>query len=521
MLKFLKSNLFFFLLLTIVVFSLYGKSIFFDFTYHDDDLLIENQVPFLSDVTNVPKLFIISCYFNRDNIYYRPILNLSFLIETCIFGFDKKIYHLTNIILFILTLYLMYVFLVKFNLNQTILKFILLLLAVHPIFTSTVVWIPARNDTLLAIFIFLSFIFFIRYLKDNSTKNLVIYILFWTFALFTKETALLMILLFPLFVYCLNYRITKKEIIRNILIIVPIILLYLYLRNISTNKLNFNNYLVNCCQYLENMILGLIVYIDRFINPLNTNILLYKIQLNLREIFNAIIVCFLLIYLFYRKFIDRKLLLFLVIWFVLCLFTTFLLPDYVYLNHRIIISIFSAVVIICYITGILLIKFPNLKKYLLILWCVCFVLFSYVSFLQQDKYKDRNVYWNKAFSEASAYHAFAYMLSRRYLEENNLQKSKELLLEAISLSDNRYLSDLALIYYREGNMDKAEELYNEAIDYGINKAQCYRNLSVIYLKRDNDINKAIEYAKLAVQEEPYDNEYKKYLKILEFKKNED
>ena len=52
MLKFFKSNIFFFLLLTIVVFSLYGKSINFDFTYHDDDSLIKNQVQFLSDIND-------------------------------------------------------------------------------------------------------------------------------------------------------------------------------------------------------------------------------------------------------------------------------------------------------------------------------------------------------------------------------------------------------------------------------------------------------------------------------------
>lgn len=511
---FLKSNLFFFLLLTAVVFCLYGKSINFDFTYHDDDLLIKNQVPFLSDIGNAPKLFIMSCYFDRDNIYYRPILNLSFLIETCIFGLNTKIYHLTNIILFILALYLMYIFLVKLNLNQTILKFIVLLLSVHPIFTSTVVWIPARNDTLLAILIFLSFIFFINYLKDNSNVNLISYILFWTISLFTKETALLMVLLFPLFAHCFNYKIIKREIIKNLLIIIPIILIYFYLRNISTNKLQLENYLINCYQYFENMVLGLIVYIDRFVNPLNTNMLLYKIQLNLREIFNAVFVCSVLIYIYCKRIIDRKELAFFVIWFIACLFTTFLLPDYVYLNHRIIISIFSVIAVICYLADRLLTSFTNLKKYLVVLWCIFFIGFSYISFFQQDKYKEKNIYWKKAFAEAPTYHAFAYMLSRRYLEENNLQKAKELLLEAMSLSDDRYLSDLALIYYYEGDMDKSEETYNKAIEYGINKAQCYRNLSTIYLKRDKDINKSIEYAKLAVQESPYDTEYKQYLQNL-------
>ena len=90
MLKFLKSNLFFFLLLIVIVFSLYGKSINFDFTYHDDDGLILEKADFLSHITNIPKLFITSCYYSSKFQYYRPILNLSFLIETTIFGLNTK-----------------------------------------------------------------------------------------------------------------------------------------------------------------------------------------------------------------------------------------------------------------------------------------------------------------------------------------------------------------------------------------------------------------------------------------------
>ena len=112
--KILKSNLFFFLLLTTIVFSLYGKSINFDFTYHDDNSLILEKADFLSHITNIPKLFVTSCYYSGDFQYYRPILNLSFLVETSIFGFNTKIYHITNIILFILVLYLMYILLLSF-----------------------------------------------------------------------------------------------------------------------------------------------------------------------------------------------------------------------------------------------------------------------------------------------------------------------------------------------------------------------------------------------------------------------
>ena len=93
MLKFLKSNLFFFLLLTIVVFSLYGKSIFFDFTYHDDDVSILGRVDFLSNIKNAPKLFLTSVFFLKEDPYYRPILNLSFMVDTVFCKGVPYLYH--------------------------------------------------------------------------------------------------------------------------------------------------------------------------------------------------------------------------------------------------------------------------------------------------------------------------------------------------------------------------------------------------------------------------------------------
>ena len=207
---FIKSNLFFLLLLITIVFSLYGKSINFKFTNHDDITLINNNINYLSQWKNIPSLFTTSVYISKNYFYYRPILTLSFSIESILFYDNPKIYHLTNIIFFILALYLMYVFLSKLNLNKTILKLLIILFSVHPILTSSVVWIPARNDTLLAIFVFLSFIFFIKYLETNKTKNLILYILFWIISLFTKETAILFLFLYPLFLYCLIITLIKK-----------------------------------------------------------------------------------------------------------------------------------------------------------------------------------------------------------------------------------------------------------------------------------------------------------------------
>lgn len=514
MLRFFKSNLFFFLVLTIAVFSLYGKSINFDFTYHDDDGLILQKQDFLARISNIPKLFTTSCYYSKDFQYYRPILNLSFLIETCIFGLNTKIYHLTNIILFILALYLMYVFLVKLNLNQTILKFIILLLSVHPIFTSTVVWIPARNDTLLTIFILLSFIFFIEYLNNNLIKNLVLYLSFFIIALFTKETALLMLFLYPIFVKSFNYNLSKKEIYKHTFILIPILIIYFYLRSISVSSVSIGYYFDNISMCFSNFIVGISTYLYNLFIPIYISIMSYDTNLTIGNIILDIFLVLVILFSYYKKLIDVRVLFFSVVWFILGLSTTFLLQDYVYLNHRLILSLFGIVLILAYIINKLTIKYAELKKYFVFVFVMLFLFCFANAFTLQNKYVNKYEYWINAYLDAPKYHAAYYFIAYLYLEQKNYSKAKDFLVKANEYGSNRYLSDLALLYYYEGDMDKSEEIYNKAIEYGINKAQCYRNLSTIYLKRDKDINKSIEYAKLAVQENPYDTEYKQYLQNL-------
>jgi len=513
MVKFLKSNLFFLLLLTIVIFSLYGKSISFDFTYHDDDALILEKSSFLSDIKNIPKIFTTSCYYSKDFQYYRPILNLSFLIETSIFGLNIKVYHTTNIILFILALYLMYVFLLKLKLNESILKFIIILVSVHPILTSTVVWIPARNDTLLAIFIFLSFIFFIKYLENNNLQNLILYILFWAIALFTKETAILILILYPLFMYCFNYKLSKKEIIKNILILVPILIAYFYLRNISVAKVNINNYLINYKEYIYNIIYANIMYIYELIT-VNVYFALYKIKLEFIPILIFFISILIIGFIFIKKIIDRKQLVFLLVWFFMILFPTFFQNDYTFLNHRIFISFMSIVFILIKIIEEFIKKYNMLNKYFIIVFSILFVSLLFISFNFSDVYKNKYTFWTNAYKNVPKYHPAPYWMYKLFLENGDLNNAKKFLEEANKFGNNRYISDLALIYYQEGNFDKAEELYKQSIQLGINKAQCYRNLSVIYRKRDNDINKSIGYAKLAIKEKIYDVSYKQYLDKL-------
>ncbi|MDD3923256.1 MAG: hypothetical protein PHY39_07000, partial [Endomicrobiaceae bacterium] len=374
--KKIKTN-FFFIILTITIFTTYGKSINFDYTNLDDDLLIPRSIFVSSEIKNIPKLFLTSCYYSNDTVFYRPILSLSFVIEATFFKNNIKIYHLTNIILFILSIYLMYVFLYKLRLDKDILKFIILLIAVHPIFTSCAVWIPGRNDTLLTIFIMLSFINFVNYLELNKSKYVILYFFFFILALFTKETAIAIIPMYFIFIFSFGYRIKPRNIINNLLILFLTLIIYFILRSLSVSSIGIKEYILNFSICGFNILSGFMTYIEKFIIPKYIPVMLYNIRINpLTIVINILTFSFLAIS-YYRNFIDRKIIIFSLLWFIICLLPTFFMQEYLFLTHRLIIPSLGMIIIITLIINKIIIKYPISKKYLLVFFIILFTIYSY------------------------------------------------------------------------------------------------------------------------------------------------
>ena len=78
------------------------------------------------------------------------------------------------------------------------------LFTVHPVLTQAVAWIPGRNDPLLALFVLLSFIYFLKFLETRRVSYIFWHLLFFALALFTKETALVLIALCPLYLWLIR-----------------------------------------------------------------------------------------------------------------------------------------------------------------------------------------------------------------------------------------------------------------------------------------------------------------------------
>ncbi|MDD2523313.1 MAG: glycosyltransferase family 39 protein [Endomicrobiia bacterium] len=506
--KFITTNTAFFILITIIVFTLYGKSISFDFTYHDDDTLIINNVNYLSNIKNIPNLFLTSCYLSNNSFYYRPILNVSFATEIILFGLNTKIFHLTNIILFIFTIFLIYFFLSKLKLNKNILKFVCLIIAVHPVLTSCIVWIPGRNDTLLTIFICLSLINFVNYLDQNKIKFLLLHYLFFTIALFTKETTLLLIPMYIFFIYCFNYKITKQQIIKFLLILLPTIIIYFILRHIAVTQIDFKEYILNWNEYVTNILTGIMTYIDKLIFPDYIPIMLHNIKISTSTIILNISVLFLLIFLYFKKITNRKITLFAIVWFVLLLLPTFFQKEYIFLPHRLIIASIGIIIIFTLAIAELIKRHTLLKKYFIIGYLIFFTMFLYLSYTQMNKYKKADVYWTNAYVDASDYHLVINGLAKVYLSIGDYNQYKYLIYESYRLSSgDRYIFDIIGILLHEGNVTEAEKICLNILSDKNNKPflkfGSLRTLGEIYFKK-NDIKKAYLYTQEAYKLNPYD-----------------
>ena len=69
--SFLNTNVFFLIFLTISVFAIYGKSVSFEFIDLDDDILILNNIDYISNIKNIPNFFTTSCYYSYNYHYFK------------------------------------------------------------------------------------------------------------------------------------------------------------------------------------------------------------------------------------------------------------------------------------------------------------------------------------------------------------------------------------------------------------------------------------------------------------------
>lgn len=141
---------------------------------------------------------------NDDQRYgYRPVVLLIFAIEYGLFGMDPKVSHTVNLIIYLLTLLVLFeIFRLLFNGKTPWLSVIALMVFMfHPMHTEVVDNIKSRDELLSFGFGMTALWCFLRHTDRRKWLSVLMGVLFLALALLSKTVALSLLIIIPLSIY--------------------------------------------------------------------------------------------------------------------------------------------------------------------------------------------------------------------------------------------------------------------------------------------------------------------------------
>ena len=445
----------------------YAATLFSDIVYLDDNVLVTGQYQFNKNLSNIPQAFKEDIFRTpyHGGTFYRPIERLTFMLDAQ-FGEGAVVFmsHFSNILLHILAMCLLFQFLLKLNLKKEIIFLFVLFFSIHPLSAQTVAFIAGRNDSLLAISVFLSLIFLLNFLQTQKNKHFIWHLFFLALALLTKETAIALpvisVIYFLIFVgwkkIIENYKIYLKFGLGWTIIGVFWFLIRLSVMHNFIGNANYNIFLS-----IYKNLPSLIPAIGKIFWPVNLSV--FPVMNDMTLFYGAVSLIMLGFWLILSEKKNLKLIIFGFLWFLIFIFPTLIKPIETvpeFSENRIYLPMLGFIFVIL---GLGKIKLPaiikekinyeiNGKKIILFFSLLIMLIYSFITIYRNQYYKNRLNFWKNA-AETSPSFAF---------NHNNL----------------------GAMYYLDGNMDRAEKEFKKALELNPKEKMAHNNLGLVYINAD-------------------------------------
>lgn len=477
-----------------ISFLLYFKSIHFGYTYLDDTALLLNRAEFLKDLGNIFKSFGKNVFYLaiQNSSYYRPMLTVSFILDTFLFGSNMAAYHLMNISLHIISSIILFHLLKKVLKSQKTASFLTILFVAHPALMQGVVWIPGRNDILLVIFSFLSFDYFLNLMEKREAKDMFFFLFFFLSALFTKETAFLLPLIFISYFFLFPRRklIRKDYLFFFFIVCIPFLFAFL-VRNQVLGNISFNSRSA-IKSIVGNGLSGTLFYLGKVFYPVHIGVMSV---LKRKVYWSGIISIFFLAFLILTTAkSERKYSYFGIFWFVIFLLPVFIstrrFGNLIVFEHRLYLPLFG--VLLALGVNNFFKKALSFKFYYLILVVYVFFCFLIVG-KNIDNFKDGISFWNKAYKDNPEDSMSIGNLGLVYLKNEEYEKSIEMYRLVLAKDPTSKISryNIGIVYASMGMYGKARDKFEEEISLFPNSSLGYFGLAKLY-QEENDFKRAEE-----------------------------
>ncbi|MDR4508429.1 MAG: tetratricopeptide repeat protein [Candidatus Brocadiaceae bacterium] len=544
-----------FLLLIALPLAVYFNSLDNTFVYDDVFTITDNY--FIRDWGNLSSFLTEDYFKNTGEVTYRPLVTLSYFIDYSIWHLNPVGYHLTNVVLHVFTVLLVYLLIFHIVKNCIIAFLTGVLFAVHPLLAETVNGISYREDILTTAFFLCTVLLYIRSNRRNS-RFIYLYPLSlssYLLALCSKEMAITLPFIIIIFDWIFSgvHRI-KKNVLRYYLGFVLASTFYLFLRfvwfhNSVETQLTYpdNSFVINLltmpkvfCSYIKLLFLPAHLNADYIVSgtrtPLAAAFILSIIFLGVLGI------------IFMKLYDHSRLIFFFLLWFVVTLvpalniipIANIMAERYLYLP-----SVGFCLVLSCIMHGMwrkLCAVMPgnqssaasnsgndrqpqrlnNLFK-ATVLSCIVLVpvvLYSLATIKRNKVWKNPFVFWSETVQASPRSSRGHSNLGMMYYLENKTDLAIREFQTALSIEkDPEYHHNLGMAYQQKGMQEEALEEYYRVLAVNPDSAITYNNMGNILVSRGNIDGGILKFKKaIELKRKYYDAHFN--LGIAYFRKKE-
>ncbi len=503
---------------------LYGGTLSYKFVWDDLPSVAENRK--LDNAGSILTAFSTDYWELQDvpqkSGYYRPVSMVSFVVTSLLFGRNPLPHRAVSLLLFLINAVLL------FKIISFVSKYYWIPLAVavawivHPMSSETVLFVSARPDLLYVLFLLLSMLSAVRWLISGSRRWLItIFFLFWA-ACLSKETAVVGLLLIPL--YCRLYAVEhnyKMRLLPLIAALVAALTMAIFARyfvlGMSFHRLPFEGSLIKTWLTIPSVV---VFYISKAFLPLNISpVYNFKIAVSLSDalfIFYFILLCliFTAVVLLTKSRLTAR---FGFIWFAIAILPYLnVIPTGVLVANRYV--YFALPGLFIFVAEIMNDFYGKDRKPAavairssIILWMI---FISIQTLLFEKAWQDECSLWEFTLDKAPDSPVALNHVGNCMFESNNLKSAEDFYQRALNIrpeySEARL--NLARAKMRVGDINNAKALVTEVLERNDKNAEALDLMGSIELASGNGAA-SIEFSKRAVEIEPFNWKYRYNLAV--------
>lgn len=193
-----KQKLIIYIILSLAILAVYWQVTRFDFVNIDDGVYVTQNSRVQSGITFKSFRW---AFLTTYAEFWHPLTWLSLMLDCQLYGLDAGGYHLTNLILHIMSALLLFWLFNRMTGELWKSAFVAAFFALHPLHVESVAWIAERKDVLSAFFCMLTLCLYVYYTRKPDTKRYLPVIFSFILALMSKP----MVVTLPFIMILLDY----------------------------------------------------------------------------------------------------------------------------------------------------------------------------------------------------------------------------------------------------------------------------------------------------------------------------